>query len=419
MTMKTKLLSLSIAAAAVGLTACSDDPKGGNAQESSDEKKTYIELTPAQNGIGKQTPAFAWNFFDAVSDNVNENIVVSPLSMEYVLALAANGAAGTTQSEILAALGFDSNDLDNLNTYFKAISAGLPTKSANCTIQLANSIWSNQDYFDFEFRSDFTKNAADYFAAEAKKTNNNNYVADINAWCKESTSGMIPEFLPKDYDPRTFALINALYFNGKWSDKFKKEDTSDKIFHNADGTEASVAFMNQISTYLYDEIDDYQIVELPYGGKFFMNMYVILPKEDSDIESVITDIKAKEWWNATNMNPVEVTLSLPKFDLNYSLEEKDAESALRQIGINELFSESPDMSNLATTDVTGIEVLQRNIIKVDEEGAEAAAVTGMSGLSTSCPPSGKAAFVADRPFIFVVQEYSTNAILFIGKICKF
>lgn len=417
--MKTKLLAFSIVAAAVGLTACSDDPQGGQTQGQSDETKTYIELTSAQNSIGKQTPTFAWNFFDAISGVVNENMVVSPLSMEFALALAANGAAGTTQSEILAALGFGPNDLDDMNGYFKAVSYGLPTQSANCTIQLANSIWSNRDYSSFEFLPTFRQTVKDMFAAEAKTTDNNNYVADINVWCKEHTSGLISEFLPIDYDPRTFALINALYFNGKWYDKFKKEDTADRIFHNADGTEASVAFMNQTNIYKYDETEDYQIVKLGYDGKFYINMYVILPKENSDIESVITDIKAKDWRNTTLMSNVEVTLSLPKFDLNYSLKENDAESVLRQIGINELFSEAPDMSDLSTTGVTDIEVLQRNIIKVDEEGAEAAAVTDMSGMSTFCPPSGKATFVADRPFIFVVEEYSTNAILFMGKICKF
>ncbi len=409
--MKTKLLLLPIAAAAVGLTACSDDPKGGNAQE-----PRKIELTPVQSRVASDIASFGWDYFKAAVDNTaGDNTVVSPLSMEYALALASNGTAGSTRSEILAAMNFGSDDVDDLNSYFKVISSEITSLNPDCKVQLANSIWVNGDS-RLEYNDRLKQILSESYDAESLTTSNDRYVADINAWCSKHTSGLIPEFLPEGTLPTDFSLINALYFNGKWAHKFDKKDTKLQIFHNEVGDIASTPFMNLDDvTFNYTESDHAQILELPYKGETF-SMYVILPREESSIDEAITDVSDNGWANTlARMASTNIRLSMPKFKVEYM---PDCKKALTSLGIIDMFGKAPDFSPMTSSAIGGVKVKQKCLVDVNEEGTEAAAVTTIGGYETSA--GNEITLVkADRPFIYLIQENSTGAILFIGKICKF
>jgi len=410
--MKTELLALSMLFAVVGLTACSDDPQGGNTQE-----PRKIELTPVQSRVASEMAPFGWNYFKAAIDNTaGENSVVSPLSMEFALALTANGTAGTTRSEILAALGFGADDITDMNSYFKTISSDISSLNPDCKLQIANSIWANTDALSFEFLPSFQQTAAEVFAAESRTTNDMNYVADINAWCNKHTSGMIPEFLKKTEKPKTFALINALYFNGKWAHKFDKKDTKPQIFHNEIGDIKATPFMYLSDVrFKYTDREHAQIVELPYKGGTF-SMCLIVPHEDSSIDAAITDISDGGWANVlAQMDSTNVRLSMPKFKVEYN---HDCRDALSSLGINDLYGLNPDFSPMTATAIGGVQVIQGCVVDVNEDGTEAAAVTLIGGDGT-CAAQETAIIKADRPFIYLIQENSTGAILFIGKICKF
>ena len=409
--MNAKLLALPLLVAAAGLTACSDDPQGGKTQE-----PRKIELNPVQSRVASEMAPFGWDYFKAAIDNTaGENTVVSPLSMEYALALTANGTAGTTRSEILAAMGFGADDIADMNSYFKAISADISSLNPDCKLQIANSIWANTDA-SFEYKDAFRQTVAGNYDAESLTTSDNKYVADINSWCKNHTSGMIPEFLPKGASPKAFSLINALYFNGKWEHEFDKKDTKSQIFHNEVGDIKATPFMNLRDVqFNYTENEHAQIVELPYKGGTF-SMYLIVPSEGSSIDAAIADITADGWNNVVaGMSATDIILSMPKFKIEYA---PDCKKALNTLGIIEMFGNTPDFSPMTDTGIGNIQIIQKCVVDVNEEGTEAAAVTGISG-ETCAGPEVIKIIKADHPFIYLIQENSTGAILFIGKICKF
>ncbi|MCK4996453.1 MAG: hypothetical protein KAR55_06140, partial [Thermoplasmatales archaeon] len=54
-------------------------------------------------------------------------------------------------------------------------------------------------------------------------------------------------------------------------------------------------------------------------------------------------------------------------------------------------------------------------VEVNEEGTEAAAATAIIMEATAFPDEPKS-FIADHPFIFLIQHKETGAILFMGRV---
>lgn len=409
--MKTKLFYL------IGilcfLVGCQDDE--GTSIDIKERKD--IVLSRAEEQWASESSAFAFRLFQQVNSTETEqpNWMISPLSASMALAMTANGAGGNTLEEMKNTLGFSDFDLNGMNTYYQKLITELLNLDNSTQLGIANSIWIaeglpildsfvkvNQDMYDAEVRS------VDFSSPDTKNI--------INDWCASKTNNAITEIFSSTPTGIKLSLINALYFKGIWKEKFKKSNTKEEKFTNADRSTSKVPMMNQKNQFIYTESDDFYVAELPYGNAAF-SMVIFLPKEVQQLEKVIDQLTYEnwaEWYSQRSSWNLEV--KLPRFDLKYK---KDMIGDMKALGMKDAFDASrADFSALSSTDLYLNILEQFTSLKVNEEGTEAAAVTHV-GINLASPGhSGTITFHVNRPFAFMIKEKSTGTILFMGKVTK-
>lgn len=245
----------------------------------------------------------------------------------------------------------------------------------------------------------------------------------INNWCNEHTQGMIPQIIKEVKESNLVYLLNALYFKGYWKTQFKEENTRVEAFHNLDYTQTRMPLMHlKGESWRYSGNEYFDIAWLPYGNEAF-NLVILLPTEEEEgeerdrkWEECLAQLTAENWRTWVDDSYVQpMDLKLPRFSLRY---DRDLIDDMRALGMKDAFDpETADFSLLSDTPIYLSLLKQAATLEVDEEGTKAAAVTVGGGEMTSVGPGG--AFYVDRPFVFMITEYSTGNILFIGRVTKF
>ena len=235
---------------------------------------------------------------------------------------------------------------------------------------------------------------------------------EINDWVNEKTHGLIPSILDEPMDPGIrMTLLNAVYFKAAWVNAFEKELTDKQIFHGKEG-DTSVDMMHQQDHFEYAENDEYQMIRLPYHGGCEMTVY--LPKD-----SITTDkwsekdylyqlgLEAdKQEWDSR-----EVSLSMPKFEMEYGKELKDI---LKELGLEGIF-DGCIYDRLTDAEMAVGSIYHKTAIKNDENGTEAAAVTMMLMEAMALLPEDDIVEMnMDHPFYFTISNTETGLKLFEG-----
>ncbi len=392
-------------------TACSNDDDnniGSNTRKDIQLTRTEQEMVKASNG-------FAIDFFRNINAGENENVLVSPLSLSSLLAMTNNGAEGNTEAELLKTLGFENQNAEEVNAYYKNLVNGLLTADKTTKIGWGNSMWINNAYAN-EVKPTFKETISKEFGAELYTLAFDKKALDkINDWSYRKTNGCVPEILDELSPNAISVLMNALYFKGIWKDPFEKKYTKSGNFWN-NGKQVFTKFMCQKMMeidYYASETEGVQLIELPYGNEAF-SMVVVLPNEGVEINDCIQGLTAEKWqnWMGSAVNK-KVNVELPKFKGEFTYEEK-LKSALQSMGIKDLFNvDKCDLSGIGNNLFVSM-IKQNTFIEVNEEGTEAAAVTVESIIGDSGKPIPS--FIANRPFFYAIVENSTNAILFMGKV---
>lgn len=349
---------------------------------------------------------------------INQNYMVSPLSIKMALAMLANGAEGETQEEILTACGI--NDLEGFNANVRTM-LDKYSKTDLLNLNIANSIWINTSKTSQKFSKSYQEKLEAFYNGTSGEVTDENALEVINGWVNEKTNQKIPEILQ---DSEFWScLVNAIYFRAVWSHEFNEAATAKAEFTNRDGTKHQIDFMNRTDYMNYYEGDGLQAVELPYQNRIdrFSEDGQYLDTEhfdDLDISMYLLMGNAKVMDAEKLLSEKEfssryVALRMPKFEIAYQTQLKDPLNAL---GISKAFQlESAeftpmfDYGNMAVTDA-----VHKAYIKVDEKGTEAAAVT-MIGMAGSGLPPEPVIFCADKPFTFVIRDNISEEILFIGE----
>lgn len=408
---------------AIGLfSGCSDEEEKpeNNKEEKPAEKieVVKIELTTDEKEVCADANDFSYKFFKQISaEEADSNIFVSPLSVQMAFAMVANGANGNTLNELQTALGFDTARTDTLNNYCRKMITQLPTLDKSTKIDIANSIWVDEQ---MPLNEDFAETNRTIFDAEISNVDMGGKATLnlINDWCNVKTNGCIPRIINELKKECKVILANALYFKGLWTKVFSEENTKDEEFSNFDGSKSAVPMMQQEEEFAYGETSDYQIATLPYGNGSFV-MDIILPKEGISLNNCISGLskdKMKDVYD--QMTKEQLNLKLPRFELESS---KELIETMRNMGVNDAFvSGVADFSRISASPLLYIgEALQRAYIKVNEEGTEAAAVTVIEVVNDALPaPKNTILFHVNRPFALTIRETSTGAVLFMGKIVK-
>ena len=373
------------------------------------------ELTPEQKAMAAVGNEFSFRFLQQIENYEKGDWFVSPTSLQYLLGVILNGARNETADEIAGTLGFTAADLDALNEFNQMMLTRLPKLDPGTKLTIGNAVFVNQlfpiekkyknqveKYYDAEVRNlDFTKEKASLGA--------------INGWCSKQTNGLIPSVL-ESVDPAMFAyLLNALYFKGAWSYPFTKSWTKQRIFRLESGQERNVWMMEKERKFSYGEDDICQRICLPYGDGSY-SMYVLLPKEGHRVAEIVASLNGEKW-NELRKNmysDTKINVWLPRFETKYHIKLNDI---LMAMGMQGSFKPGADFKTMSLNADFLDFVQQDAVIKVDEEGSEAAAVTsaGMMG-ATAVPIQPKVIdFHCDHPFLYLIVENGTGSVLFAGE----
>ena len=391
------------------LNACNkQDP-----EDPGQENKPFepIVLTKAEQEINNASNQFGFDVYHKIYSG--DDILISPLSLSLALSMTANGAAGTTAEGMLSTLGFAGKDKATMNDYYQKMIEGLLDADPKTTFEVANSIWADEK---IGVKKSFTDVTKKYYSSEVYPADFSTQatVNQINKWCSDKTHGKIPTIMDKPNPALVMALVNALYFKGTWAFDFN-EKTKKEDFATLAGGKNKVEMMSAEEKLLYSEHDGFSMVQLPYGNGAFC-MDVILPKKGEDFGKAVANLDADTFQGLLrNQSNAIVNLKLPKFTFDYNIRLNEV---LMALGMQEAFSNSADFSEMAEKSLKISLVKQKTFIDVNEKGTEAAAVTFVGMELTSAMPARepkRVEFFADRPFLFVIRENSTGAILFIGQ----
>ncbi len=361
--------------------------------------------------------AFGFELFREVySLSEEDNIMISPLSVAYALGMTYNGAAGTTLDAFYNVLHFGDLTTEEVNESYKDLMDQLLDLDDRVEFSIANSIWYR---LGFQVLSDFIDTNKDYFDAEVKEIDfgDPQTVETINQWIEDKTNGKIKDMLDFIPTEAVMYLINAIYFNAQWKYEFEKSDTYQGDFHLTDGTIHQADYMRISGDFAYTSNEDFTAVELPYGDSTF-SMVVMLPSHGKEVSDLVDKLDMANWssW-FDNSTYTGVQIDLPKFKYEFK---KLLNDPLKNLGLGVAFSEyEADFTRIHPDGNLFISrVIHQTFIDVQEEGTEAAAATIVEISFTSAGGGGPIHFKADKPFLYLIKENSTGAIVFIGTMGK-
>lgn len=386
------------------------------------DPRQITSLTPELEPVVVGNNDFAWDMLQTVSGLDDQNVFFSPFSMVACLSMLYAGANGESEAQIGAAMSVPEGGEDGWHENLTALLADLTGEHyRDYTLYSANRIWGQAGY---PFEADYLDLLANSYLAPLTEVD---FTADaeairseINDWVADQTRDRIPSiFEPGDISATTrFALVNAIYFLADWRTGFEPDDTTDRAFTLADGSEIQVPTMHASATVNAIQHDDgTMVLQLPYEGDE-LSMVILLPPtadgidalvaslSDATVSGLLADLGERE----------EVDVFLPSFEMSYTLPFADA---LMALGIVDVFDPSlSDLSGIVAPTVEQLYVQaarHKAFVRVDEAGTEAAAATGISGEYTMAESGPYDSIHVDRPFVYVIQDDLTGAVLFAGR----
>ena len=350
------------------------------------------------------------------------NLLFSPYSISSALAMAYAGAQGQTATQMAQAMHFSLHD-EQLHAAIGALSGQLMTEASDggktlYQLSVADAVWTQQG---LPYNPDFLRVPQKDYASELHQPDFvHSYQqarTDINRWVAQNTADKIPNLLPNgSVDATTrMILVNAIYFKGDWATPYEKERTSDQPFHLDGQNSVSTPLMFENVSCPASESDDLQIVELPYNGDK-LSMVILLPRSVDGMGALEKQLTAKniDQWTS-QLADQSVNVHLPKFKMGCSFELADT---LKSMGMRDAFNyPAADFTGMTTAERLHISaVVHQALIDVNEEGTEAAAATGIDMVAGAAMRQRLMDFRADHPFIFLIRQQSTGAILFAGRV---
>jgi len=435
-------------------TPANPAPANGTLAASPLARNTSVSVSDADAAALRQgNTTFAIDLYKTLRKDAsftNKNIFFSPHSISVALAMTYAGARGATANELKNTMHFTLPG-DRLHPAFDALDLALMSPrqpaadgSAPLTLSVANSMWGEATT---TFEQPFLDTLATNYGAGVYRANFKNAPdaarITINDWVANKTNDKIRDLLPQKLinELTRLVLVNAVYFNGDWVTPFSSNATIDGTFHGTTG-DTTVKMMRKTADFAYGQGSGWRAINLPYyGGAVFT---AILPDNLETFEAsfnpaVLADIdsalSSKSAGNSIPAGallasdslvlsiPPQVELTLPKFkieDGTFSIKD-----ALKALGTTTLFTLNADLTGISTNKNEPLhvgEVVHKAFISVDEKGTEAAAATAViscsypqmctTGTEVRPPP---VVLTLDKPFVFLIRDTATGAILFLGR----
>ena len=373
-------------------------------------------------GIKKVVDAnnqFAIDLYQQISKQAKQaenNVFFSPYSLSTAIAMLYTAAEGETKQQIQNTFHYPTPAILNPNS--AALYNQFDKPNPNYDLSTVNDLWMrqglspNQNYLDTVKRYYGGQVTNLDFASRPEPSRQ-----AINKTISNHTKQMIPELLPEGSIKSSTAavLTNAVYFKSEWAQPLGLRGST-QPFYNLNGTTTDTNFMYSIESFDYMEDERVQVVELPYKGDE-LSMLVVLPKskEAAAMQKLIANLSTAQINKWTErLESKEIFLNMPKFKLEQIYK---MESILTEMGMPIAFSNKADFSLFNDKLPLAVDsVIHKAVVEVDEKGTVAAAATSI--VITPISASYNAEFTADHPFMFMIKDNKTDAILFLGQVNK-
>ncbi|XP_060100247.1 serpin B10-like [Heteronotia binoei] len=365
----------------------------------------------------------------------SKNIFFSSWSVSSALAMVYLGARKKTATQMATVLHFnrgtetspqkpDSKD-EEIHQGFQEQISEINQPKSTYVLKTANRLYGEKTY---PFLSEYMELTKKYYDAEAQEVNflsaADQTRSEINLWVESQTDRKIKDLLPKGaIDSQTaLVLVNAIYFKGKWQNRFKVEDTTKADFRLNKTTSASVQmmFLRETLPIFHISILKANILELPYVSNA-LSMLILLPDDIQDestglemLEKELTYERLSIWTSPEMMEKTKVEVHLPRFKLD---ETYDLKTTLSNLGMTDAFTRNQaNFTGMSeNNDLFLSEVYHKAFVEVNEEGTVAAAAT--AAVVTTRSSEQPVVFKVDHPFLFLIRHNKTKSILFFGRFC--
>lgn len=386
-------------------------------------KKTRVELPPTS--LGSSIAKFGKDLMKVLLEEKgdNENVLLSPITVHLLMSMLYIGSPeeSKTFKQLAKALHLKSWQKGQLKLkiyreiidHYDDISSD---KSMHSILRLAGKMLL-RDGFTGNIMGDFKNLMHSYFAAKSQKFKTPVQGAKLlNDWAKEKTNGLITDILSSsDITTETMMILaSACYFKSDWETKFHKEQTKPMNFTLANKKIVQIKKgMNQVDKkFRYASAEGFKVLELPYKNQDFI-MYIALPTENSieDLNRVAAEFDPKQF--KAKLKVTRIThLQMPSFD---ATSEIMLNNPLKALGMKAIF-DGADFSKISDAKLSVGLVKTNTVVKVDEEGSEAAAVGVATMVTRSASESKIVNFIINRPFVFMIYDKKHEAPLFKGRV---
>jgi serpin B len=349
---------------------------------------------------------------DIVNRHPGDNVFISPLSIFLALHMAENGSAGATRTAMRNVLALPNVDAGALNKSSVALQSILKSRDGSA-LTIANALWADRH---FTLAPDFVKLCGSVFNARAASLNfaDPKAAAEINDWVNTNTTGKIPSIVTPDVVAKAAVILtNAVYFAGKWQSEFSPSATQDGVFHKTGGTK-TVPMMHQSGlSGAYRAGSNFEGAMMFYKSSSIF-FYVLLPQPGKTPKDVLASLDTEHLTGAST--EYDLDLKLPRFTLDYSA---SLSEYLKKMGMDVAFHyPGADFVPMGSKLFYISDVIHKTRLEVDEKGTVAAAATAVVMAAGSAMPQRRPVktLVFDRPFVALIGDSQTGAVLFAGVV---
>jgi serpin B len=371
------------------------------------------KLTEKAKQLALSNNQFGFDFYKilAKSNPNSQNICFSPLSLHTALGMLLQGTSGQTQAEIKQKL-YLTNFENSAQDYFNLLGHLYGQNNDKTQVNIANSIWVQKE---LKVENSYINSLKKHFETEPYLVDFQDIktVEKVNNWVKKETRNTIKEIIEEFKKETRLALMNALYFKAAWNEQFMENLTKEEDFHLFDSKKVKVNMMQKDGHHLFYEDNQLKIIELDYENNDF-SMCFLLPKAVNGIFQLEQNINQTQLDILLKKAKVEdlETVKIPRFEFSFFI---PADSILQKMNLQSMYDFrnelNPIADNLAVSSVK-----QKTFIKINESGTEASAATVIE-LKEEAPNKVKPKdFIADRPFLFIIRDKKSGAILFLGRV---
>ncbi|XP_008157775.1 alpha-1-antitrypsin-like [Eptesicus fuscus] len=367
----------------------------------------------ASHKIAPNLADFAFGLYRQVARQSNStNIFFSPMSIATAFAMLSLGAKGATHTQILEGLDFNLTERAEADIHrgFENLLHTLNQPDNQLQLTTGNGLFISDSA---KLVGKFLEDVKKMYHSEAFSVNfkhSEEAKKQINDYVEKGTQGKIVDLVQELAEDTVFALVNYIFFKGKWVKPFDAEQTTEEDFHVDKATTVKVPMMKRLGMYNLHYCSKLSswVLLMDYVGN--ATAFFILPDEGklAHMEALLT--KEDLSMALERSFHRSASLSMPKLSISGTY---DLKAILGEMGITKVFSNGAELSGISEEVPLKLsKAVHKAVLTLDEKGTEASGATFLEAIPMSLPPNVE----FNRPFVLAIYDKDTKAPLFVGKV---